>query len=114
MGSADESEQHESKPLHITIRHLVPLGRQYFYYGFCCQEWPLRMGYGPGRCGICGERPTFLRKGPVLDQRESPASVGYAALGGVSGLGSPIDPEVARRAYDEACKEDPWPGSTDA
>lgn len=30
------------------------------YIGFCCREWVL--AYGPGgRCGLCGERPVFLR-----------------------------------------------------
>lgn len=27
----------------------------------CCREWEVAYGYQWGRCGYCGERPTFLR-----------------------------------------------------
>jgi hypothetical protein len=30
------------------------------YIGLCCREWILAVG-GRGRCGACGEIPTYLR-----------------------------------------------------
>ena len=32
----------------------------------CCREWvsPMPGLYGPGKCGICGESPTFVRALP--------------------------------------------------
>lgn len=32
------------------------------YIGECCREWPMAAGFPVGRCGICGEPPTY--KGP--------------------------------------------------
>lgn len=32
------------------------------FIAYCCREWIAPYGYGPGRCGICGERPEFLRE----------------------------------------------------
>jgi hypothetical protein len=46
----------------IRIHRQSPLERVPTYIGFCCREWPLPIGYPPGRCGLCGERPTFLRE----------------------------------------------------
>lgn len=34
------------------------------YIAFCCREWIAPMGYRGGRCGICGERPEYLRPDP--------------------------------------------------
>lgn len=31
------------------------------YIGECCQEWVLAAGFPVGRCGYCGERPTYKR-----------------------------------------------------
>lgn len=31
------------------------------YIGECCVEWPLAAGFKVGRCGLCGERPTYLK-----------------------------------------------------
>lgn len=31
------------------------------YIGMCCREWDLAVGYPVGRCGLCGEKPTYLR-----------------------------------------------------
>lgn len=31
------------------------------YVGVCCREWILALGYPVGRCGLCGERPVYLR-----------------------------------------------------
>lgn len=31
------------------------------YIGECCREWPMAFGYPAGRCGICGEAPTYKR-----------------------------------------------------
>ena len=30
------------------------------YIGYCCREWVLAWGH-KGRCGLCGEVPTYLR-----------------------------------------------------
>lgn len=32
------------------------------YIGFCCREWILLKGVRTGRCGLCGERPVYLRE----------------------------------------------------
>lgn len=45
----------------ITHRILHPLPRLHTYIGYCCREWILATGYA-GRCGLCGERPTYLRE----------------------------------------------------
>lgn len=34
------------------------------YIGTCCREWVLACGVN-GRCGQCGERPTFTRDDPA-------------------------------------------------
>lgn len=31
------------------------------YIGACCREWILALGFPTGRCGICGEIPTYVR-----------------------------------------------------
>lgn len=31
------------------------------YIGHCCREWILAVGVPLARCGLCNERPTFLR-----------------------------------------------------
>lgn len=31
------------------------------YIGYCCREWVLALGFRGGRCGLCGERPAYLR-----------------------------------------------------
>lgn len=33
------------------------------FIGYCCREWVLAVG-GKGSCGLCGERPTYLRPDP--------------------------------------------------
>lgn len=33
----------------------------HIYIGECCTEWPMAAGYPSGRCGLCGEKPTYLR-----------------------------------------------------
>lgn len=47
-----------------TIRYYKrePLEKLPTYIGECCREWPLVIGLVPGRCGLCGERPTFKRE----------------------------------------------------
>ena len=42
------------------IRNLVPLPTVPTYIGVCCKEWVLAIG-ARGRCGLCGEVPTYLR-----------------------------------------------------
>lgn len=32
------------------------------YIGSCCREWVLAVLIPVGRCGLCGERPTYLRE----------------------------------------------------
>lgn len=32
------------------------------YIGECCREWILAAGYQTGRCGICGQKPTYKRE----------------------------------------------------
>lgn len=34
------------------------------YIAYCCREWTAPLGYPPGRCGLCGETPAFLREDP--------------------------------------------------
>lgn len=35
------------------------LERLHSYIGECCQEHILAAGFKPGRCGKCGESPTY-------------------------------------------------------
>lgn len=39
-----------------------PFPKPQTYIGYCCREWVMPIGYPSGRCGLCGERPTFLRE----------------------------------------------------
>jgi hypothetical protein len=32
------------------------------YIGECCREWIMAAGFPRGRCGLCGEAPTFKRE----------------------------------------------------
>ena len=32
------------------------------YIAYCCREWIAPVGYPGGRCGLCGQRPTYLRE----------------------------------------------------
>lgn len=42
------------------------------YIGYCCREWIMpAIAQQPGRCGYCGERPTYLRPDTYYDQQES-------------------------------------------
>ena len=36
------------------------------WIGYCCREWVMAYGYKSGRCGLCGETPTYLREGEPL------------------------------------------------
>jgi hypothetical protein len=45
----------------IHVYRKNPLEKWPTYIGYCCREWPLAIGMPVGRCGICGERPTYLR-----------------------------------------------------
>ena len=44
------------------------------YIGFCCREWILAISMWDktGRCGYCGERPTYLRPGDGNPDLPSP------------------------------------------
>ncbi len=30
----------------------------------CCREWVVSLGHPWGKCGLCGERPTYVRTLP--------------------------------------------------
>lgn len=45
----------------VTPVRRVPLPKLPTYVGVCCREWDMPMTGRPGRCGICGEVPVFLR-----------------------------------------------------
>lgn len=32
------------------------------YVGYCCREWVLAALHPVGSCGLCGERPSYLRE----------------------------------------------------
>lgn len=32
------------------------------YIAYCCREWIVPYGTKGGTCGLCGERPTYLRE----------------------------------------------------
>lgn len=49
-----------SKPIVTHVRNLTPLPTVPTYVGYCCREWILALGF-KGRCGLCGEVPTYLR-----------------------------------------------------
>lgn len=38
----------------------------------CCREWICGAGGGWGRCGICGERPAYVRMLPEPEWLEVP------------------------------------------
>lgn len=38
----------------------IPLPKLHTFIGKCCREWVLAYG-GRGTCGLCGERPVFVR-----------------------------------------------------
>lgn len=41
------------------------------YIGRCCREWVLAT-FMTGRCGICGEVPTYLRPDPLSPDLTAP------------------------------------------
>lgn len=43
------------------------------YIGRCCREWILATGFHVGRCGLCGERPTYERPDPDSPHPIKPA-----------------------------------------
>lgn len=45
----------------ILVRRIGPLPKIGTYIGYCCREWVLALGFQVGRCGLCGEKPTYLR-----------------------------------------------------
>lgn len=42
------------------------------YIGYCCREWILsyQMPPGQGKCGLCGEVPTYLRPWSEDEEKE--------------------------------------------
>lgn len=53
-----------SEPVKITYLSRPPLPKTPTYIAFCCREWIAPIGHRSGRCGLCGERPTYLRPDP--------------------------------------------------
>lgn len=53
-----------SEPVEIVYLSRPPLPRTPTFIAFCCREWIAPIGHPAGRCGLCGERPTFLRSDP--------------------------------------------------
>lgn len=45
----------------VTIIQQTPLPKIPTYIARCCREWVAPIGFPGGRCGYCGERPTYLR-----------------------------------------------------
>lgn len=42
------------------------------YIGFCCREWILAAWHRDGgKCGLCGERPAYLRPDTHYDEEQS-------------------------------------------
>lgn len=41
--------------------HEPPLPFVPTFIGVCCREWVLALGFR-GRCGLCGEIPTYVRR----------------------------------------------------
>lgn len=65
------------------------------YIGACCREWILALGHKPGRCGLCGERPEYLR--PDADNPDWPVMTTYDN-------GTPETPELRLpRILDDGC-----------
>ena len=38
------------------------IGEVETYIGKCCREWVMVKGFMGGTCGLCGERPAYLRE----------------------------------------------------
>lgn len=43
------------------------------YIAYCCREWVAPIGFRGTTCGLCGERPTYLRPDPLSPLRVRPA-----------------------------------------
>ena len=53
-----------SEPVEIVWVDRPPMPKVATYIAYCCREWIAPIGYRGGRCGLCGEKPTFLRPDP--------------------------------------------------
>lgn len=53
-----------SEPVEITYLSRPPIKLPPTFIAYCCREWIAPYGYPSGRCGLCGERPTYLRDDP--------------------------------------------------
>lgn len=42
------------------------------YIAYCCREWIAPYGFRGGRCGLCGERPVYLREDPLSPVQPRP------------------------------------------
>jgi hypothetical protein len=50
--------------------YIRPLPKVPTYIGRCCREWVLAIG-AKGRCGLCGEKPTYSRPDPNSPHHEA-------------------------------------------
>lgn len=48
----------------IVYTQRPPLPRVPTYIAYCCREWIAPFGHQGGRCGLCGQRPEYLRPDP--------------------------------------------------
>lgn len=56
MSARDDSD------LEVTYYRRADMTLGPIWIGKCCREWPMSgMTDTPGRCGICGESPAFVR-----------------------------------------------------
>lgn len=53
-----------SAPVEIVYVQRPPLPKLPTTIFECCREWIGALGFPPGSCGICGERPTYKRPDP--------------------------------------------------
>jgi hypothetical protein len=55
-------KEQQARPVEIRWVQKPDLPKLPTYIGVCCREWVLAYGAAGGRCGLCGERPIYLRE----------------------------------------------------
>lgn len=53
-----------SEPIKIVYRQRNSLPKVPTYIAYCCREWIAPYMHKGTTCGLCGERPTYLRPDP--------------------------------------------------